>query len=134
MDMGIATLEIKILLESNPLKSRILVGRLGVLCFPESVSAGPHDILQSLAQGRVEGPCLGQAGQVEATRLPERNKKPNRTGRTEPNRTEPRRVRKTQAELRRTGKIFVRTEPNRLIFEKSGTETNRTEPVPSWVS
>ena len=23
------------------------------------------------------------------------------------------------------------TEPNRLIFEKSGTETNRTEPFPS---
>ena len=24
-----------------------------------------------------------------------------------------------------------RTEPNRLVFEKSGTETNRSEPVPS---
>ena len=32
--------------------------------------------------------------------LPGRNKKPNRTGRTEPNRTEPRRVWKTQAEPR----------------------------------
>ena len=59
----------------------------------------------------------------------------NRTqNRTEPNRTEPRRVRKTQAEQRRTGeKIFPnRTEPHRLICEKSGTETNRTEPCPSW--
>ena len=62
----------------------------------------------------------------------------------EPNRTEPRRVQKTQAEPRRTGKMFCpnrtepnrtepnRTEPNRtepMNFEKSGTETNRTEPV-----
>ena len=93
-----------------------------------------------------------------------RNKKPNRTGKTEPNRTEPfnsgtgrnrtrkrtepnrtepdwterRYVKKTQAELRRTGKNNcpnrtepIRTEPNRLIVEKSRTETNRTEPVPS---
>ena len=44
----------------------------------------------------------------------------------EPNRTEPRRVRTTQAEPRRSGeKTFPnRIEPNRLIFEKSGTETN----------
>ena len=74
-----------------------------------------------------------------------RNKKPNRTGRTEPfnsgtgrtrtrkrtelNRTEPRRVRKSQAELRRTG-TMVRTEPTNC--QKSGTETDRTEPVLSW--
>ena len=57
----------------------------------------------------------------------------NRTRkRTEPDRTEPRRVRKTQAEPRRTGEqVFPnRTEPNPSIFEQSGTETNRTEPVP----
>ena len=57
----------------------------------------------------------------------------NRTrNRTEANRTEPRRVRKTQAEPRRTGENTFpnRTEPNRLVW--SGTETNRTEPCPSW--
>ena len=57
----------------------------------------------------------------------------NRTqNRTEPDR---RRVRKTKAQPRRTGKCSVpnRTESNRLILEKSGTETNRTEPVPSWI-
>ena len=43
--------------------------------------------------------------------------------------TEPRRVRKMQAELRRT--VISRTEPNRWIFETSGSETNRTENIPS---
>ena len=71
-----------------------------------------------------------------------RNKKPNRTGRTEPfysgtgrnrtrNRTEPnliepRRVRKTQAEPRRTGKINLpnQTDMNRTgSFQASAKET-----------
>ena len=64
-----------------------------------------------------------------------RSKKPNRTSRTELNwtvqfwnRPEP------DAETKQTepGILIFRTEPNRLIFENSGTETNRTEPVPSW--
>ena len=76
------------------------------------------------------------------------NEKPNRTGRTkprtepfnsgngrnstrnrtEPNRTEPRRVRKTQDEARRAGNFNFpnRTEP--INFEKSGTEPNRFLP------
>ena len=82
-----------------------------------------------------------------------RSRKPKRTGSTEanrtvsfwnrpepdaePNRAEPDRAatrKKTQAEPRRTGKFNSpnRTEPNRLIFEKSRTEPNRAEPVPSW--
>ena len=32
-----------------------------------------------------------------------------------------------------TFKFPNRTEPNRCIFKKSGTGTNRTEPVPSWI-
>ena len=50
--------------------------------------------------------------------------------RTEPNRSEPRRVQKTQAEPHRTGNLYFpnRTDPNRRMVEKSGTETNRTEP------
>ena len=57
----------------------------------------------------------------------------NRTrNRTEPNWTESRRVRKTQAEPRRTGKEMFRTEPNRteanrLIFERN-MEPKRIEP------
>ena len=83
-----------------------------------------------------------------------RNKKPNRTRRTEPaepnrtepfnfgsgrnrtqNRTEPDRATTRPKSAGRTAsnRIF-RTEPNRTeyLFEKSRTETNRTEPVPSW--
>ena len=54
----------------------------------------------------------------------------NRTRkRTEPNRTEPRRVPKTQAESRRTRNDHFpnRTESNRLIFEKN-PEPKRIEP------
>ena len=53
--------------------------------------------------------------------------------RTEPNRTVPRRVRKTQAEPNRTGKqIFVRTEPNRINLRKvrNRNESKRTGPLP----
>ena len=89
-----------------------------------SASFGPVSLFRSRRIGVVSG----------------RNKEPNRTGRTEPNRTEtlksgtgrnrtrkrtelnrtePRRVRKTQAEPRRTGNVNF---PNR-------TEPNRTEPM-----
>ena len=49
---------------------------------------------------------------------------------SEPNRTEPRRVRKEMAEPRRTGTTVCpnRTEPNRLIPENDATEPNRTGP------
>ena len=56
----------------------------------------------------------------------------NRTRKkNEPNRTEPRRVRKTQAELRRTEKNMFPNRTEAMNFEKSGTETNRIKPVPS---
>ena len=79
------------------------------------------------------GPPQGGAGiaTLKLGILSGRNKKPNRTGRTEPNRTERRRVREAQAEPHRTVIIYFpnRTEP--MNFRKSGTKTNRTEPIPS---
>ena len=81
-----------------------------------------------------------------------RNKKPNQTGRTEPNwtvefrnrtriqtepnRTEPRLVRKVAGRTASNREIDLanRTEPNRWLFERSGAETKRSEPVPSCYS
>ena len=51
----------------------------------------------------------------------------NRTRkRTEPNRTEPRRVRKTQAKPRRTGEINFRTEPINFRKVQNRNKSNRT--------
>ena len=97
----------------------------------------------------VMGPQRNRSPRI---RTPGRNKKPNRTGRTEPNRlipepagtglgTEPKRTGPSHdgSEKRRPNRVEPgqntfqdRSEPNRLIFEKFGTETNRTELVPSW--
>ena len=78
---------------------------------------GIRNRTEAAAPNRIE-PCNSGTG---------RNRTRNQT---EPNRTEPRRVRKTQAEPRRTGKNTFpnRTEPNRLIFKKvwNRNKSNRT--------
>ena len=57
------------------------------------------------------------------------------TNRTEPDRaaTRPKNAGRTASNREKYLSEPNRTERNRFIFEKSGTETNRTEPVPSWV-
>ena len=67
----------------------------------------------------------------------ERETEPNRPNRTEPSnfgtgRNRQRNQPRNRPRNRTRNRTRNQTEPNRWIWEKSGTETNRTEPVPSW--
>ena len=51
--------------------------------------------------------------------------------RTEANRKEPRRVRQKKTSRTASNRDNLSFEPNRIVFNNYGTDTNRTEPVPS---
>ena len=106
-------------------------------CFPpeiETLEFLSTKILSTKITGRKEKPNLTGRNEPNRWAL-----EPAGTGRgTEPNRTEPDRATTRPKNAGRTAELSEpnRTEPNQTepmnFRKKSGTKTNRTEPVPSW--